>query len=983
MPTARRGRASFEAELLDQVADIVVEFEIDGRLAYVSRAVERAFGRPPESLIGQSFLELLAPEDRDHTLAQFRKAVETGSDVSVQFRVLRIDGVRIAFDATLRPYTRQSGEPAIAGVCREVTQIASEAALDRLRNARYRAVFESGPHAMAIASEEGVFAAANRAFKELFSGATHIDELISAIHRNQRAALSTAWYESTRGFDTNDGMIDVSLAGAAGASAWISLHWSGFASEDGERLFAIQAKDIRQRKQVELTLTRLVEGVDPDDQDGLESLIASLAAALELDRLMLARLAGPGDDRCESLVCWQDGEFRELGSLVLDGLPEATVAGGEACLHPTGVTRLLPAVAESIGHDFESFAGHALVAESGDVVGLLAGYARRSVQDPERIRSLLATVAPPLARTLEHQRLRQTLLASSASSARRAPEIGRDLLQQMIQQSTDFVFVCDLDTTVLFANEAATRQLQASSAESIAGQPLLRFLASEDAHRLRADVIPRLTTSFPWNGEVALTCSTEGPAMPTEATIFLFCDPLGNEPARTTRAPVDPALASSERTHGGEAKAVRSYLAISLRDISARRRAEDALRQSELHLGQARKMESVGRLAGGIAHDFNNLLTAIIGYSDLVLQELAAEHATRRDIEEILRAAERAGSLTRQLLAFSRRQVLQPERVDLNAVVADIDRMLRRLIGEDVELVTHLHGELEPILADPGQVEQVIVNLVVNARDAMPRGGRLELETANFECAVPFRVESGMLTPGAYVALRVSDTGTGMDDDTRAQIFEPFFTTKEASGGTGLGLASVYGIISQSRGQIDVTSQVGAGTSFTIYLPTAREALKEIDPVEPLVAARGRETVLIVEDSGPVRRLVERTLSRKGYTVLAAESATAALRHCSRHDGAIDLLLTDVVLPRMPGPEIARRARQLRPDIRVLFMSGFTDDTLSQHGLTGSEPDLLEKPFSSTSLLSRVRQALDAPPDARRDASFLVEHSLKNQILED
>jgi CheY-like chemotaxis protein len=240
-----------------------------------------------------------------------------------------------------------------------------------------------------------------------------------------------------------------------------------------------------------------------------------------------------------------------------------------------------------------------------------------------------------------------------------------------------------------------------------------------------------------------------------------------------------------------------------------------------------------------------------------------------------------------------------------------------------------------------------------------------------------------MLTPGAYVALQVSDTGTGMDDETRAQIFEPFFTTKEASGGTGLGLASVYGIISQSRGQVDVTSQLGMGTSFTIYLPTAREALTAVDPIEPLVAARGRETVLVLEDSGPVRRLVERTLSRKGYTVLAAESATAALRHCSRHDGAIDLLLTDVVLPRMAGPEVARRARQLRPDIRVLFMSGFTDETLSQHGLTGSEPDLLEKPFSSTSLLARVRHILDAPPDARRDASFLVEHSLQNQILED
>jgi signal transduction histidine kinase/FixJ family two-component response regulator len=615
------------------------------------------------------------------------------------------------------------------------------------------------------------------------------------------------------------------------------------------------------------------------------------------------------------------------------------------------------------------------------------------------VRDLLAVAARPLARWIiarseratearadgstvangDASRGRESGEAPSARLAERvAPTssaVGRDLLYRVIQQSADLVFVCDLDTTVLFANETATHQLRAESDQTLAGRRLLELLVATDAAKLRSEVLPRLTPGFPWCGELTLEGTHDGPPIVTEATIFLFDDPGDATSPDRERDP--------QRSRSPRSRPLRSNFAVSLHDISARRRTEEALRQSEARLIQARKMESVGRLAGGIAHDFNNLLTAIIGYSDLVLQELDPEHGSRRDVEEILRAAERAGGLTRQLLAFSRRQVLQPERVDLNAVVADIDRMLRRLIGEDIELVTRLHGELEPIVADPGQIEQVIVNLVVNARDAMPRGGRIELETSNFECIDPVRVESGMLAPGRYVALRVADTGTGMDEETRAQIFEPFFTTKEASGGTGLGLASAYGIISQSRGQIDVASRLGEGSRFTIYLPVAREATVEVTPTDPAPASRGRETILLVEDSGPVRRLVERMLTRKGYTVLAAESATAALRHCSRYDGPIDLLLTDVVLPRMAGPEIARQAREIRPDLRVLYMSGFTDETLTQHGLSSLEPDLLAKPFSSSTVLARVRQRLDHPAADPQETPFLVEQAHLKQIVED
>ncbi len=973
MPTARRGRTGADPELLDHVADIVAELETDGRVAAVSRAVERAFGRAPESLIGCSFLELLAPEDRKASLAEFRKVVETGSELTIRFHIPRDDCTRVAFDASLRRFARASGETAIAAVCREVTQTASEVALEKLRSARFRAIFESGPAPTAIADAGGMILSANRAFKRVFSAPGHMEELIAAIHVAQRGALATAWYESTREGGTVAGAVDVSLDDASGGRVWIALAWSAFASDEGERLFAIQGTDIRPRKHVELALAQLLQANEASDAEGLQALVASLARALELDRMTLARGSEAGDGHWESLVVWQSGELLETGPLLLDGLPEATVARGEACIHPAGVTQLLPAVADRVGRSLQSFAGEPLLAGDGRVVGWIAGYAERPLQSPEAARDLLALAARPLARWIVAHSARParaaTLVAPTSNS------VGRDLLYRVIQQSADLVFVCDLDTTVLFANDTATHQLQAASEQPLAGRRLLELLVASDAAKLRSEVLPRLTPGFPWCGELTLEGIADGPAIVTEATIFLFDEPgdaAGPEPDR-----------DSQRSPRPRSRPVRSNFAVSLHDVSARRRTEEALRQSEARLIQARKMESVGRLAGGIAHDFNNLLTAIIGYSDLVLQELAPEHGSRRDIEEILRAAERAGGLTRQLLAFSRRQVLQPERVDLNAVVADIDRMLRRLIGEDIELVTRLDGELEPIVADPGQIEQVIVNLVVNARDAMPRGGRIELETANFECSGPVRVESGLLAPGRYVALRVADTGTGMDEETRSQIFEPFFTTKEASGGTGLGLASAYGIISQSRGRIDVTSRLGEGSTFTIYLPVAGEAVVESTPTDPAPASRGRETILLVEDSGPVRRLVERMLTRKGYTVLVAESATAALRHCSRHDGPIDLLLTDVVLPRMAGPEIARQARALRPELRVLYMSGFTDETLTQHGLSSLEPDLLAKPFSSSTVLARVRQRLDHPPTDLQAAPFLVEQSLQNRIVED
>ncbi|MGH7569267.1 MAG: response regulator [Gemmatimonadales bacterium] len=380
----------------------------------------------------------------------------------------------------------------------------------------------------------------------------------------------------------------------------------------------------------------------------------------------------------------------------------------------------------------------------------------------------------------------------------------------------------------------------------------------------------------------------------------------------------------------------------------------------EHQLRQAQKMEAVGRLAGGLAHDFNNILTAITGYAGLLLEDLAAADARRGDVDEIRRAAERAAALTRQLLAFSRQQVLAPRVLDLNDLVTNLDNMLRRLIGEDVELVTVPAPDLGAIRADPGQLEQVLVNLVVNARDAMPEGGRLTIETANVTLDEDYTRLHAPALPGQYVLLAVSDTGTGMDPETRNHIFEPFYTTKEKGKGTGLGLATVYGIVKQSGGFVWVYSEPGQGATFKIYLPRVDERAQPLEtPAASTTSLRGTETVLLVEDEVTVRTVARQMLERQGYTVLEATGAEAATAIAETHDGPIHLLLTDVVMPGSSGRALADRLTPLRPELRVLFMSGYTDEAVVRHGMLERGVAYLQKPFAPEGLARRVREVID------------------------
>ena len=401
----------------------------------------------------------------------------------------------------------------------------------------------------------------------------------------------------------------------------------------------------------------------------------------------------------------------------------------------------------------------------------------------------------------------------------------------------------------------------------------------------------------------------------------------------------------------------KKVIQCNVRDITKRKHAE----RSEQQLQQTQKMEAVGQLAGGVAHDFNNLLGVILGYCDILQAQLDLSEPSRKMIVEIHHAGTSAKDLTRHLLAFSRRQVLQPVFLDLNATVNHVDTMLSRLIGDDVELVSVLGRGLGTIKADPIQVEQVLMNLAVNARDAMPEGGRITIETANVEIDETYARLYPATKPGLYVRLTVSDTGIGMDKETQSRIFEPFFSTKEAGKGTGLGLSTVFGIVKQSAGTISVYSEPGHGTTFKIHFPRCKEAPVGIPQEKAAPLRGGSETILLVDDAAPLRGLTRRLLEGCGYTVLDSGDPAEAMRMAGEHEGPLPLLITDVMMPGFSGPVLAERLGAARPETRVLYTSGFADGTSVPHGVAGRDCAFLEKPFTRDDLVRKVRELLDAP----------------------
>lgn len=545
----------------------------------------------------------------------------------------------------------------------------------------------------------------------------------------------------------------------------------------------------------------------------------------------------------------------------------------------------------------------------GEVVGGLGLEARESRDFlPEEI-SLAWRAADQVAAALARAQLNQVQQRLSAA----------------IEQVAESVIITDLNGIIIYVNPAFERVSGYSRAEVLGQNPRL-LKSDQHGADFYADMWATLSAGRVWQGRL-VNRKKDGTRYTEEATIT----PVRNEEG-----------------------AIVNYVGVK-RDITYELQLEEQYRQ-------AQKMEAIGHLAGGVAHDFNNLLVVINGYSELLLDRHLDETSSDQNyVLEIKKAGERAAGLTRQLLAFSRQQVLHPQILEPNAVVANTEKMLRRLIGEDIDLITRLDPKLGRVKADAGQIEQIIMNLAVNARDAMPQGGKLTIETTNMELDETYARQHLEVKPGSYVMVAVSDTGTGMDAATKARIFEPFFTTKAPGQGTGLGLATVYGIVKQSGGAIWVYSEPGHGTTFKIYLPRVQEAAPLLEPLlpSPLPLPAGQETILLVEDAQAVRGLAREALEAGGYTVLEASQGEEALRLAEQCPQPIHLLVTDVILPRVNGRDLATRLTRTQPEMKVLFISGYTDRVVEDHGLLEAGVSFLPKPFSLKVLAHKVREILD------------------------
>ena len=644
-------------------------------------------------------------------------------------------------------------------------------------------------------------------------------------------------------------------------------------------------------------------------EDFFRSLVSHLAGTLKVRYALIGELKEGDPNKVRTLAVWAGHAFLDNFEYDLRNSPCAQVVGRQLRYFPQGAQQLFPDYPLLVDLGVESYCGAPLFDKTGHVLGLLAVLHDQPMRPSLDIEQILTIFSARAGAELERKRITAQLRET------------KDRLQAILDNTPAVIYVKDAQSRHIIVNRRF-QSLVGLAEDQIIGKTNHELFPTRAADTFRANDLTVLNSLAPLQSEETVEQS-DGP--------------------HTYVSVKFPVFDGEGRPFG--------ICGIST-DITERKHLEEQLQR-------AAKMEAIGRLAGGVAHDFNNLLTAITGYGEMLFHKLDAGSPLRGHAEEILKAGERAAALTSQLLAFSRGQVVQPRILDLNQVVVNVAGLLRRLIGEHIQLETRLAPKLFPIKADMGQVEQVLMNLAINARDAMPQGGRLVLETVNVPAeSAPKPGEA----PGpSFVRLSCSDTGHGMDEYTLAHIFEPFFTTKAQGKGTGLGLATVYGIVTKSGGAVEAESKPGQGSTFTIDFPAVGEAIESGPPqAAPARPLGGTETVLVVEDEDAVRTFVGEVLRSRGYRVLEAASGTDALALCERDSSPIDLLLTDVVMPGMNGRGLAERFAALRPGAGLLYMSGYAEDEALQQGVQNLGDAFLAKPFSAAALVEAIRTALDA-----------------------
>ncbi|HKW40295.1 MAG TPA: PAS domain S-box protein [Gemmatimonadales bacterium] len=905
-------------QLVEHSSDVITLLGRDGTVLYASQSSQPVLGYGPTENVGRSAFELIHPDDRPAALELFGEVMQRpGHHVKTELRALHQDGTWRLLEAH---GVNRLDDPAIGAIVVTYRDITERHRIEQNLHetlSLLSATFDSTADGILVVDLAGHILSFNRKFAELWRIP---DSILEAKDSAQALAFVLEQLPDPEGFLAKIR----GLYARPDASSFDVLTFKDgriyerlsqpqrIAGKSVGRVWSFRdVTESRRAEQVQLATYRISEAAHAArNLRELYAAIHQIVGELMPAKNFYIALYDPGTELLTFpyFVDEVDTDFpaKRLGK----GLTEYVLRTGQPLLVTPEVHAELErrGEVELIGAPSIDWVGVPLKIGDRTIGVLVAQTYTPGVRYGEKEKHILQFVSTQVAMAIERKRTEEQLHDSERK------------YRLLFETNPEPMFVYDFETLqILAVNEAAIKRYGYSEPEFL-GLTIGDIRPPEDQAGLEEELGHR----------------------PPEGAVR-----VGVRHRTKEGRPFEVDLVARPLEFAGR----RARLVLA-RDVTAQRHLEEQLRQSQ-------KMEAVGQLAGGIAHDFNNLLTAILGSTQLLLHATPPGDTRREDIEEIRNAGLRAAELTRQLLAFSRRQVLAPKVLELNAVVANMERMLRRLLGEDVELATTLDPDTGAVSADPGQLEQVLLNLAVNARDAMPHGGRLSVNTARFTLGEEHIERRHRLPPGDYACLAVTDTGVGMDEATQAHLFEPFFTTKEVGKGTGLGLATVYGIVKQSGGYIWVYSEPGQGTTFTVYLPrlpgTGRP--ESVAPAEPATLP-GTETILLAEDEATVRTVVRDALQRLGYTVLEAASAEAAIEIADRHEGPIHLLLTDVVMPEQSGDRLAVRLRRARPEMRVLLVSGYPDDRVVRCTEQGQSVSYLQKPFGLETLARTVRQAL-------------------------